>query len=345
GSAQAVTFEGAGGVLKLDNPSSFTGQISGLVTGDIIDLTNTTVKSAAINGSTLTVTKSNNQTLSYQIAGSLSGNAFAIQSDNAGGDELVLTDASPNFWGDVYFPSELTQGVHLFSGAVVANPFTGAAALFYSSTGPAPSYDPVHDPTGPYSVTRSILPLDPFFLPTFAGSQVVMPATLVTLPAKYQFILPSINTSNGIEAEGIAFFVTQDGAGNNVLDQVIGTGNSADDYSPLAITSPIQIENAGSNTIYNLDASRRQDNGTAPASYLSTYSVAWDQYNPLTQTFGVRFQIFNADGSQSSGVTTPTITNSNGTSLTGSATPSSYGATTLPAWSFGAGGGIYTLAI
>ena len=343
--AQGVTFEGAGGMLKLDNPSSFTGQISGLVIGDIIDLTNTTVKNAAINGSTLTVTKSNNQTLTYQIAGSLSGKAFAIQSDNAGGDELVLTDASPNFWGNVYFPSQLTQGVHLFSGKVAANPFTGTAALFYGSTGPTPSYDPVNDPTGPYSITRSVLPLDPFFLPTFAGSQVVIPATLLTLPARNNFILPSINTANGIESEGIAFFETQDGTGNNVLDRVIGTGNSGDDYSPLAISSPIQIENAGSNSIYNLDASRRQDNGTAPASYLSTYSVAWDQYDPLTQTFGLRFQIFNADGSQSSGVTTPVITNSNGTSLTASATPSSHGATTLPAWSFGAGGGIYALAI
>ena len=345
--AQTVTYSGMGSTLKLDNPTptSFTGHINGLVLGDIIDLTNTTVTGAAISGSTLTVTESNSQTLTYQIAGALSGNSFAIQSDNAGGDELVLTDASSYFWGNFYSPSQ--QGVHLFSGKIEADPFTGAVAFLDSSTGPAPSYDPVNDPTGPYSITRSILPLDPFFLPTLAGSQVVMPAILLTLPARTNFILPSINTANGVQSEGIGIFETQDGTGNNVLDQVIATGSSGGDYSPLSISSPTQIENAGTNTIYNLDVSFRQDNGTAPASYLSTYSVAWDQYNPSTQTFSLGFRIFNPDGSLSSGTNAinPAITPTSSTTITASATPSLNEATTLPAWSFRNGGGIYALAI
>ena len=343
--AQTIAFSGAGGMLMLDNPTptSFTGQINGLAFGDTIDLTNTRVTSAIISGSTLTVTESNSQTLTYHIAGSLTGNSFAIQNDNAGGDELVLTDASSYFWGNFNSPSQ--QGVHLFPGKLEVDAFTGAVALFYSSTGPTPSYDPVNDPTGPYSITRSILPLDPFFLPTLAGSQVVMPATLLTLPARGNFILPSINAANGVESEGIAVFETQDGAGNNVLDQAVGSGSSGGDYSPISIGAPIQIENAGANTIYNLNASFRQDNGTAPASYLSSYSVAWDQYNASTQTLGLRFQIFNADGSQFSSVTTPVINTSSGTSVIASATPSTNGATTLPAWEFRNAGGIYVLGV
>ena len=48
--AQTVTFEGPG-TLKLDNvtPTSFTGQIDGLVVGDVIDLSDTTVTSAVID--------------------------------------------------------------------------------------------------------------------------------------------------------------------------------------------------------------------------------------------------------------------------------------------------------
>ena len=55
--AQTITLTGTGGTLKLDNPTptSFTGHINGLAVGDIIDLTNTTVTSAVISGSTLTM--------------------------------------------------------------------------------------------------------------------------------------------------------------------------------------------------------------------------------------------------------------------------------------------------
>ena len=77
--AQAVTFYSAGGTLKLDNPTptTFTGHINGLIVGDTIDLINATATSAAISGSTLTVTESNKSTLTYTVAGSLTGNAFS----------------------------------------------------------------------------------------------------------------------------------------------------------------------------------------------------------------------------------------------------------------------------
>ncbi len=112
--------------------------------------------------------------------------------------------ASPYFWGNAYAPLQPTPGVHVFASAAQGDAFTGAAALFYSST---PGYDPVNDPTGPYSLTRTILPVDPFFLPTLAGSQVVQLPTAVTLPARSNLIVPSINTANGVESEGIAAYV------------------------------------------------------------------------------------------------------------------------------------------
>ena len=91
--AQTVTFDDAS-TLKLDNatPISFTGQIDGLAVGDIIDLSGISVSKAVIDGSTLTVTESNGIRLTYQIAaatGTFSNDYFSLQSDNAGGTDLV----------------------------------------------------------------------------------------------------------------------------------------------------------------------------------------------------------------------------------------------------------------
>src|SRR6185312_14965663 len=101
--AQAVNFSGAG-TLTLDQPGDFSGHIGGLALGDVIDFSGVTIKSAVIGaangGSILTVTESNNQTVTYQIAGSLGGNYFNILSDNAGGSDLVLTQVPPNWAGD-----------------------------------------------------------------------------------------------------------------------------------------------------------------------------------------------------------------------------------------------------
>ena len=90
--AQAVTFSGNVGTLRLMQPTNFKGAIDGLVLGDVIDLPTVTVTSAVINGSTLVV--NNNSALTYTIAGvgSLANDYFAIVSDGVpGGDELVLS--------------------------------------------------------------------------------------------------------------------------------------------------------------------------------------------------------------------------------------------------------------
>ena len=126
--AQTVTFADAS-MLKLDNPASFTGQIDGLAVGDIIDLSGTAVTKTVIAGATLTVTESNGTQLSYQVAGALSGNYFAIQSDGASGDELILSLTSEAPTITVTTAAHTTTAdapVDPFAGVTIADPNSGA---------------------------------------------------------------------------------------------------------------------------------------------------------------------------------------------------------------------------
>ena len=95
--AQALNFNStSGGTLALGNAAGFTGAISGLVAGNTIDLLNispSSIASTSINGSTLTVNLTSGGPLTYQIAGALTGNYFAVQNDAGSGSDLVL---SPN---------------------------------------------------------------------------------------------------------------------------------------------------------------------------------------------------------------------------------------------------------
>ncbi len=79
--SRGVTFAtGAVGTLQLDAQTSFTGAVGGLALGDAINFKNETVNSAVVSGTTLTVVGSAGTT-TYQVAGALSGNHFAVQAD------------------------------------------------------------------------------------------------------------------------------------------------------------------------------------------------------------------------------------------------------------------------
>src|SRR5262249_11989193 len=91
-------------------------------------------------------------------------------------------------------------------------------------------------------------------------------------------------------------------------------------------------------TVFNLQSSFRRDDVSTTPSTLSTYSLAWDQYDPTTQNYSLRFQLFNADGSISSPVSIPAITPSNATSVTVSSN-------SMPTWAFRSGSGEYVLGI
>jgi hypothetical protein len=88
-STQTVSFADGMGVLRLDNPATFAGTISGLAVGDIIDFAGSIIASgASISGSTLTVTESNAATIAYTVA-NIAANASA-NLDVLATDKLVV---------------------------------------------------------------------------------------------------------------------------------------------------------------------------------------------------------------------------------------------------------------
>jgi hypothetical protein len=92
-----VTFANGAGTLGLADPPAFNGQITGLSLGDTIDLTNVSgVTSATIEAAQLAVDETGGQTLTFNIAGNLTGNEFVASSDGHGGTDLTLTQA-PSF--------------------------------------------------------------------------------------------------------------------------------------------------------------------------------------------------------------------------------------------------------
>ena len=107
-SGSVIEFPGAGstGTLKLDSPGTFTGTIKFVQPGSVIDLGGVSLSVASYNGSTLTVTETNGQQLSFALSGNLTGDAVSFASDGNGG-----TDVS---WS---LPAAVTQSA--------ASPFTG----------------------------------------------------------------------------------------------------------------------------------------------------------------------------------------------------------------------------
>ena len=95
GDAQTVTFSGAGGTLRLDRPSSFTGTLAGLTTGDAVDLVGTAATSAALKGSDQLVVANGTATAAtFDIGGAVGGLTFTVKSDGAGGS-IVTVAAAP----------------------------------------------------------------------------------------------------------------------------------------------------------------------------------------------------------------------------------------------------------
>jgi hypothetical protein len=328
--SESVAFADANGnVLKIDDPLDFKAPISNLQIGDSIDLANTLVSTATLAGSTLTVVTKSNQTLTFTVSGALAGNSFQIKSDGVGGTNLVLSPIQVSSWGSFEFPAAPTTGVHLLRAGINFNLTNDLVTLSYNTT---TNYDPVNDPTGPYPVTGSVLPLDPFFLASQPATTI--DSVSVNLPEPTHVLLPNISTPNGVRAEGIDFYEDQDNSGNNIIDQAVITGGGG---GALNVATTIGLEDAGTSTIYSIDGSGRQDSNTTPPT-LTTYGLGWDQYDAGSQSYSLRFQIFNADGTASSSVITPVITSSNATSVT-------VAATSLPAWHFRGGSGAYELAV
>jgi hypothetical protein len=112
-SADTVAFADGTGTLDLTQPSTFTGEIAGIVgTGDVLDLngfaaatthasTGSGSYNATFNTTTLTVSDSaDSLTETFKLAGDLSGSGWTVTSDGHGGvnvvDPPVVTPATVN---------------------------------------------------------------------------------------------------------------------------------------------------------------------------------------------------------------------------------------------------------
>ncbi len=148
GAKQTAIFLSNTGTLQLDKPAGFVNQtIGGLQVGDTIDLVNTSVTSAVVNGSTLTVTETGGATLTYKVAGALAGNHFALQADTAhSGTSLVLTTgtAAPAAFGPKL--AAIGQSTMLSEFTAPAAP-SGGSASSAITTGGSPVY--LADTTAP----------------------------------------------------------------------------------------------------------------------------------------------------------------------------------------------------
>ena len=95
GAALGATFGGTAGTLDLEQPQGLSGTISGWQVGDVIDFVSTSVTSAGISGSTLTVTVSGGSAFTYQLAGQEANTGANVQSDGAGGTDVTLVTETP----------------------------------------------------------------------------------------------------------------------------------------------------------------------------------------------------------------------------------------------------------
>ena len=95
GTALGAVFGSTSGTLDLEQPQGLSGTISGWQVGDVIDFVSTSVTSASISGSTLTVTVSGGSAFTYQLAGQEANTGANVQSDGAGGTDVTLVTETP----------------------------------------------------------------------------------------------------------------------------------------------------------------------------------------------------------------------------------------------------------
>ena len=95
GTALGAIFGSTSGTLDLEQPQGLSGTISGWQVGDVIDFVSTSVTSAGISGSTLTVTVSGGSAFTYQLAGQEANTGANVQSDGAGGTDVTLVTETP----------------------------------------------------------------------------------------------------------------------------------------------------------------------------------------------------------------------------------------------------------
>jgi autotransporter passenger strand-loop-strand repeat protein len=136
GTAVGVAFGGSAATLDIRNPSGLSGTISNWQAGDTIDFVSTSVTSATISGSTLTVTVSGGQTFQYQLSGQQANTSAALLSDGSGGTEVELVQAAVSS-GQVLeiFSGQTSSGLTVLDGGVLKVDSGGFAVAMTLSSG------------------------------------------------------------------------------------------------------------------------------------------------------------------------------------------------------------------
>ena len=102
--------------------TGLSGTLSGWQVGDVIDFVSTSVTSAGISGSTLTVTVSGGTTFTYQLAGQEANTSASTQSDGAGGIDVILVSGPPTVSSGqtlVVSSGQTSNGIVVLSGGTV----------------------------------------------------------------------------------------------------------------------------------------------------------------------------------------------------------------------------------
>lgn len=231
------------------------------------------------------------------------------------------------YWGTFTFPwSQPIPGPHIYPPTLAVNATTGTLELFYGFT-----------PTdAPSTLYRYAVQLDPFFLPkpplsaSTDGYALVDVSTIFQPPLHQNLVLANTGPNS---VEGIAVFQTQDANANNYIKEsfITGENGSLSAGASTQIAGPLngKIEN----TIF--------EPFRTSAGALSSYGVAWDQYNPSTGAYSISFEIFNHNSGD------PNFNNAGDYTPTGIVTLNEgifASETSLPSWTFTAAGGAYVVA-
>jgi hypothetical protein len=87
---------GTSGLLDLAQPQVLSGTITGWQVGDVIDFASTSLTSAGISASMLSVTASGGRTFSYQLADQQANTFTTLRSDGNGGTDVTLAVGGPD---------------------------------------------------------------------------------------------------------------------------------------------------------------------------------------------------------------------------------------------------------
>jgi T5SS/PEP-CTERM-associated repeat protein len=288
---------------------SFSEAITGLIAPQFTLATTGAVTGASVasitpvvgsNGTQFTVavnTGTGSGTIALNFAGAsvtdLAGNF--LSPNPVSGAAYTVAPPPPMLWGTSTVGSG-TPGDHLYGPSIQSN--NGQFNLFYGET--ATNFNV----NGPDAITQNLQSFDAFFLPFRGGTQTVATYNMTTFPFSYNELLPITlvpGSTTARQFDEIGIYTTEDANGNASLDRVTATNPVAVNGAAPTVSAPTVIEAlpAGDTVKYVIPSF----SNTGTTGLMSSYEVAWDQYNAQTQTYQVEFQSFNPDNSTASPVT------------------------------------------